>query len=72
MCKIGCYALYENGYLSVEHVVVKTRRIGTDPPRITRLLNRLHDREFPEWTERRPNISPGIWPMSREENERLD
>jgi len=53
MCKLGCDALYEYGYLSVEHGVVKTRRIGTDPPRITRLLNRLHDREFPEWTERR-------------------
>ena len=68
MCKIGCYALYENGYLSVEHVVVKTRRIGTDPPRITRLLNRSHDREFPEWTERRPKYF--AWHManvSREE-----
>jgi len=53
MCKLGCDALYEYGYISVEQGVVKSKGVDTDPPRITRLLNQLHDRTFPGWTEKR-------------------
>ena len=53
MCKLGCDALYEYGYLSVVNGVVTTRHRATDSVKITQLLGRIHGREFVEWTANR-------------------
>ena len=50
MCKLGCDALYEYGYLSVANGIVTTRHRATDPEKITQLLGRLNGRDFLEWT----------------------
>jgi len=47
------HAMKRTGRRSVEQGMVKSKHVDTDLPRITRLLDRLNDRTFPEWTEKR-------------------